>query len=70
MLRESQLLVHQNMLSHKTDGHIVDIEGYDILRRDRNRNGGGVALYIKQSLNYVNRQDLALFSRRFRNFDG
>ena len=31
----------------------VDIEGYDILRRDRNRNGGGVALYIRQSLNYV-----------------
>ena len=37
----------------------VDIEGYDILRRDRNRNGGGVALYIRQSLNYVNRQDLS-----------
>ena len=37
----------------------VDIEGYDILRRDRNRNGGGVALYIRQSLNYINRQDLS-----------
>ena len=29
----------------------VDIEGYDILRRDRNRNGGGVALYIKEARN-------------------
>ena len=37
----------------------VDIEGYDILHRDRNRNGGGVALYIRQSLNYINRQDLS-----------
>ena len=37
----------------------VDIEGYDILRHDRNRNGGGIALYIRQSLNYVNRQDLS-----------
>ncbi|CAH3195881.1 unnamed protein product, partial [Porites evermanni] len=24
----------------------IDIEGYDILRRDRNRNGGGVAFYV------------------------
>ena len=36
----------------------TDIEGYDILRRDRNRNGGGVAFYVAQSLTYVNRQDL------------
>ena len=37
----------------------VDIEGYDILRRDRNRNGGGVGWYMRQSLNYVNRQNLS-----------
>ena len=37
----------------------VDIEGYNILCHDRNRSGGGVALYIRQSLNYVNRQDLS-----------
>ena len=36
----------------------IDIEGYDILRRDRNRNGGGVAFYVAQSLTYVNIQDL------------
>ena len=34
-----------------------DIEGYDILCRDRNRNGRGVA-YVAESLSYVNRQDL------------
>ena len=33
-------------------------EGYDIIRRDRNRHGGGVAFYVAQSLTYVNRQDL------------
>ena len=36
----------------------IDIEGYDILRRDRIRKGGGVAFYVAQSLTYVNRQDL------------
>ena len=35
-----------------------DIEGYDILHRDRSRNGGGVAFYVAQSLTYINRQDL------------
>ena len=35
-----------------------DIEGYDIIRRDRNIHGGGVAFYVAQSLTYVNRQDL------------
>ena len=36
----------------------VDIKGYDILCRDRNRNGGGVAFYVAQSLTCVKRQDL------------
>ena len=34
----------------------IDIEGYDILRRDRNRNGGGVAFYVAQSLTSKARQ--------------
>ena len=47
----------------------VDIEGYDILvGTDRNRNGGGVAFYVAQSLTYVSRQDL--ISGRFRSFHG
>ena len=36
----------------------VDIGGYDILRRYRNRSGWGVAFYIAQSSTYINRQDL------------
>ena len=28
----------------------VKIDGYNIFRRDRNRNGGGVAIYVKESL--------------------
>ena len=30
----------------------VEIAGYSIVRRDRNRNGGGVALFVMKSLNY------------------
>ena len=38
----------------------VEIPGYDILRRDRNRNGGGVSMYIWKNIPYSNREDLAV----------
>lgn len=34
-----------------TDGEI-NIDGYNVLRQDRNRHGGGVCIFIKNSLNY------------------
>ena len=30
----------------------IQIEGFDLLRCDRNRHGGGVACYIKSELSY------------------
>ena len=37
----------------------VQIPGYDILRSDRNRNGGGVAMYIRTVTTYIIRKDLS-----------
>ena len=34
------------------------IPGYDIVRRDRNRNGGGVAMFIRSNISFINRNDL------------
>ena len=31
---------------------------YDIIRKDRSRNGGGVCIYLRSSINYIIRQDL------------
>ena len=31
---------------------------YDLIRADRSRSGGGVCLYVKNSINYLNRNDL------------
>ena len=46
----------------KLDGTISDTEvyipGYIIIRKDRSRSGGGVALYIRENLSYTNRIDL------------
>ena len=32
--------------------------GYEFIRRDRNRQGGGVGFYIKTSINFAVRSDL------------
>ena len=40
------------------DNRLVEILGYDIVRRDRNRHGGGVAIYIRNNLVYINRNDI------------
>ena len=36
----------------------VDISGYRVIRRDRNCYGGGVLMYISESLNFNHREDL------------
>ena len=37
---------------------IVGVDGYDLLRADRTRNGGGVCIYIRCNINYQKRPDL------------
>ena len=40
----------------------IAVHGYELVRNDRHRNGGGVALYIRDSINYKIRNDLAIDS--------
>ena len=37
----------------------IELPGYNLLRRDRRRDGGGVALYIKNGINVKRRDDLS-----------
>ena len=39
--------------------HEIHIDGYKIVRLDRNRHGGGVCIYIKSDIGYSVRSDLA-----------
>ena len=41
---------NETKLDGTIDDALVSIDGYSIKRHDRNRNGGGVALYIKDSI--------------------
>ena len=40
------------MLDSTISNDEINISGYDIVRNDRNRNGGGVALYIRNVIDY------------------
>ena len=50
--------INETMLDNTVADHEISIRGYDIIRKDRNRNGGGVAIYIRSVINYKERHDL------------
>ena len=37
---------------------IIDIDGYKIERKDRTSRGGGIAIYLRDYLNYTVRRDI------------
>ena len=43
----------------------IQIDNYDLLQCDRNRNGGGVACYIRSDISYVQKDFLPMLSKTF-----
>ena len=54
------LALNETRLHATISNEEVHIIGYDIIRLDRDRNGGGVCIYIRSSLPYSYREDLVL----------
>ena len=52
------MTVNETKLEPLVNNNEVHIPGYDIVRRDRNKHGGGVCIYIKNYLNFKIRYDL------------
>ena len=52
------LAINETRLDTTIQSSLVSLEGYDLLRCDRNRHGGGVCVYVRQGINYLNRVDL------------
>ena len=52
------LAINESKLDDTISDTEVYIPGYIIIRKDRSRSGGGVALYIRENLSYTNRIDL------------
>ena len=50
--------IKETKLGSTIDNGLVRVDGCSTERNDRNINGGGVALYIHENINYVIRNDL------------
>ena len=49
---------NETRLDANITDNMIKIDGYDVVRKDRSRNGGGVCIYLRSSINYKVRNDL------------
>ena len=56
----SIMAVSETWLDENIRDDEVDVQGYSIIRRDRDRHGGGTLLYVKDSIAFNRRKDLEL----------
>ena len=52
------LAINESRLDISIPDFHIDINGYNLIRRDRNRNGGGVCVFIRKSIEFKHRTDL------------
>ena len=51
-------IINETTLDEKIKDERVSIVGYNLLRRDRNRHGGGVTIFLRETLNFEQRTDI------------
>ena len=49
---------NETRLDSSFTDNFIHLDNYDIIRKDRSRNGGGVCIYLRSSINYKIRSDL------------
>ena len=54
--------INETMLDYTISDHEISVPGCDFVQNDRHRNGGGVVLYIRNSINFKIRHDLMMDS--------
>ena len=50
--------INETRLDPNITDNMISLDGYDVIRKDRSRNGGGVCIYLRSSINYKIRKDL------------
>ena len=50
--------INETRLDDTINDGLIHLNGYDVLRKDRNRMGCGVAIYCRDNINIKNRNDL------------
>ena len=43
---------NETRLDANITDNMINIDGYDVVRKDRSRNGGGVCIYLRSSISY------------------
>ena len=61
--------ITESWLDDSIDDNEIKIEGYVLERNDRNRAGGGVCAYIKDSVAFVRRSDIESKDTEFLGLD-
>ena len=61
--------INETELDSSVPQHLISLEGYTWVSRDRNRFGGGVGFYIKNSINFQVRSDLNRDNIEFRTIE-
>ena len=56
--RPAIISISETWLDDTVTDNEIQIEGYNVIRKDRDRQGGGVCTYIRQDLAFSERQDL------------
>ena len=52
------LALNETRLDNTISDSLITLSGFNLMRRDRNRSGGGVCAYIRNCINYRRRLDL------------
>ena len=52
--------INETKIDDKVKNQLVDIDEFDLKRSDRDRQGGGVPLYIRNTVSFKLRDDLNL----------
>ncbi len=61
MLSDSEIdvfAIHESKIDNSVQDSEISIPGYNMIRRDRNRFGGGVVVYIREMRSFYERKDL------------
>ena len=52
------IVFNETRLDPNITNNMIHLNDYDLIRKDRSRNGGGVCIYLRSSINYKIRNDL------------
>jgi len=50
-------VINETKLDSSVSDSAMHVDGFNFVRNDRNRHGGGVAIYINDAINFCTRED-------------